>query len=520
LSVRVTGRPLAALALLALLASPAAAASLQAGFDAPAQVQGDLSAGGVQWALLVFHGPAAAFTASLESGQETNHTTAYLQPPTQSAPLPVGLQPAVSGMRAVEGHLAVQPESWALLFLQADRIGLAAHADGAVGVSRAGGAAQESLPPGPYPDVASRQGPFATPRGAALSLAPNGTQPLRFTLEAHGVRSLEWHNATFACATAGPCPSRAAAWTPAPSLVAGNVVQMKSYVELEVPGGELAGEGTAVAIAAGGPALDLALAGSLRLPGARITGQCGSAACPDPAGRTFLATGNLTLAGLAPDPASPARLAAHLSGTFHEAAYDESPAPGFTVPPAAALAATLGLTAFLAALLGRHLWALFARSQRPPPLQHPRRQQLLDLIQRDPGLSFRGLQRSLGWPTGPLQAHLARLVQARLVVAQPHRNTVRYFENHGRYAATWKEVTLLRDPATHHLHAWVQATPGRTQQEIVAATHAWGWSRAKALRQLAGLEEAGLIVKQRAGRTVRYATNGAPHRATSGPAGI
>ncbi|MEA3203560.1 MAG: rane protein, partial [Thermoplasmata archaeon] len=44
---------------------------------------------------------------------------------------------------------------------------------------------------------------------------------------------------------------------------------------------------------------------------------------------------------------------------------------------------------------------------RPP---HPRRQQARDFVGAHPGLSFRELQRRLGWPLGSAQRHLARLV--------------------------------------------------------------------------------------------------------------
>jgi hypothetical protein len=277
---------------------------------------------------------------------------------------------------------------------------------------------------------------------------------------------------------------------------------MRSYTEVRSSGGTLLGAGHAAGIATGGARLDASIVGALRLPGARIAGQCGAAPCPDPEGRTLLAHGNATLAGLAPDPADPQRLRAQVAGSFAEAAYDEAPVAALKVPTAVVVAgAALGL---LALLVG-----LFARSARPPPLTHPRRQQLFDLVQREPGLSFRALQRRLGWPTGPLQAHVARLVETRILVAQPYRNTVRYFENHGRYRDSWLEVTALRDPDARRLHGWLLAHPDAAQHETVQVARGWGWTRAKALRRLTGLEEAGLLARRRVGRTIHYAPKAA-----------
>ncbi|MEA3204308.1 MAG: hypothetical protein QOI63_1988 [Thermoplasmata archaeon] len=498
---------------LAVLALPTAAAgaAFEATFDAPASLDGGLDATGLQWAILLFHGgQAPAFDVQAEAGaQAVNHTVLYASPladrpaqvalPNQTQPLP----------EAVQGRLDALP-GWSSLVLRADRVRVTATGLALAAPSAAGDTAQRFLPPVARPDTALRAQAFQAGAGAALSLAPNGTaSSLAFHLEASGVRRIEWHNAAFACASHGACPGSATG-------LAGPLAA-QTYMELLANGGTLSGGGSAVAIATGGPVLDATLAGALRLPGAHLAGTCGATACPDPAGRTLLAHGNATFAGLA--PAGPRRLHAQVTGSFREAAYDETSAAAFTVPRAATVAAAVGALALLLALLAKPLLALFAHSERPPPLQHPRRRALFELVQQEPGLSFRALQRRLGWPTGPLQAHVARLLAARLVVAQPYRNTVRYFENHGRYRDTWQGVAVLRDPEAERLHAWLLAHPAAGQGAVVAEAAAWGWKRSRALRRLKGLEEAGLVERRRDGRTVRYVLRGPQAPAQSVPEG-
>jgi predicted transcriptional regulator len=119
-------------------------------------------------------------------------------------------------------------------------------------------------------------------------------------------------------------------------------------------------------------------------------------------------------------------------------------------------------------------------------------------------MSSRELQRRLGWQTGHLRFHLDRLLEAGLVVAHAHRNTVRHFEDHGRYAGTWRQVVHLRDPEARRLHEWLLANPAADQVRIVQEAGRWGWSRARVRRRLRDLGEAGLVAGQRLGRRMEY----------------
>jgi predicted transcriptional regulator len=490
----VTRLLLACLAL-TLLAAPALASPATVGFDLPAQAQGGLRAGGAHWAILLFHADSAALHLELPAGATaTNHTSLR----SQGTVLPPVEQPATA-FGAIAGDLATLPGSWASLYVQADRIDLATlRGQAEVGQAAAGVPADAYLPamgpPGTY-RLASHN---VAESGPSVAWQGMGAQGIAFTLAASGVRRLEWHNATLACHS-GPCPASARSWEQ-PIPATGRSVAALGYTELAAPDGTLTGSGTARVAAFGGPVLDLGVAGYLRLPGAVVQGDCPGGPCPDPAGRTLLAQGNLTLAGLAPHPASSNRLQAAFGGDVGAASLDEAHTLGFS--PVAA--ATAGIALLALPLLIKVLVGLFARSARPPALQHPKRQALYELIRSEPGLSFRAIQRRLDWPHGTLANHMARLLDVRLVVGKRHRNTVRFFENHGRYDATWGEAVLLRDPQLRGLHAWLLANPLASQTDVLAHCAGLGWRRSTTQDRLRSLVQGGLLEQVPEGRRRLY----------------
>jgi predicted transcriptional regulator len=350
------------------------------------------------------------------------------------------------------------------------------------------------IPAATWPDVPLEPAHVAV----GLAGAPQGGA---FALEASHLRRVIWHNATLDC-FGNPCIDAGGPRTASTSGLF--TVSLYSYVDVAAHGGHLAGHGIALAAAGGGPNLDLAVAGKLRLPEAHLIGACPKGPCPDPAGKTFLATGNLTLADLAVDPSNKARLGASLSGNFQDAAFDEAPTDAFALP-GLWIGATAGL-ALVAALakLASSLWAGFSRRSRPPALDHPRRQAIFDLVREEPGHSFRGIQRNLGVPVGVLQKHIKRLEEAGVVISRRHRNTVRYFENDELHKRTWMGTTLLRDADAQQLHHWLLANPGPSQVALARQTASWGWTLAKTRRRLDLLEEGGLLVIKREGRRVFY----------------
>lgn len=496
--------PLALLCLASLALPALATPALEVGFGLPAQADGDLGAAGPRWAHLLLHGGGSSFSVALEpGGSAANHTQAWIRAGPSSPPLTPGAHdvlPAQPLPEAVRGELTFLPGAWASLYVEADRLeveALRSHAS--LGRAEAGANVDAYLP---------AQGPTGTFRAAAHQVADPGAwtawqgergTPIPVRLRAEGLRAIEWHNGTLACADSGACPAGGGVQE-TPLGGGGNALVTRSYVELRAPGGTLLGNGEAFLLALGGPSFDLAVAGRLRLPEADLRGTCPAGPCPEVAGRTLLATGNLTLSGLGVHPSDPHRLQAGLGGDVGTAALDEAPTLAFG--PAAAVAVGAALVAL--PLLVKLLLALFARSARPPALQHPKRQQLHDLVRNEPGLSFRSIQRRLGWPHGTLANHMARLLDVRLVVARPYRNTVRFFENHGRYDATWGEAVLLRDPNLRGLHAWLLEHPRSTQGDVLEHCAAAGWKRSTTQDRLRALAEGGLLESTKEGRRILY----------------
>jgi predicted transcriptional regulator len=465
-----------------------------------------LDAASSGWALLVFRdAPGDSFALALDGGSEVVHHTAVQADGPARTP-PVGTATTRDQVAdAVHGALGLAPGSWASLYVQADRVELSAGPVSALlGPAADGDNADGHLPRDAATATAVRPaGHQLVGDGAALALRgaadADAGSAAHVVLHATGVRVLEWHNATLACDAGAACP---AAFAPpgggTPPLPGARVLD---YVEVLAAGGDLRGESHAVLAAAGGAALDLAVNGTIRLPQAALAGpaSCAGRPCPDPAGRTLEAAGLLQLAGVGPAVAGTGRLHADLSGAFG-ARLDERAAPAFG--RAAAVAAAVAVAA---PLLVKAALALFARSARPPALRHPKRRALYELIRAEPGQSFRGLQRRLGWQNGTLSNHMARLLDARLVASRRYRNTVRYFESAACADAAWAAAVVLANPDLRRLHGWLQAHPTSTQGAVVAhGLAAWGWRRSTTQDRLRELEEGGVVEVQRHGRKALY----------------
>lgn len=490
--------------LLAFAPVGGAAIEARASFASPAQAWGDVGVTSAQWALLVFHGDAAA-TFRLDLPDAVGHNDTLVEhglpvlAQTSDRDARQAIGPSYEG--PVQASLGFARHAWSSLYVEADAIdvvlpgvaGTLQRADG-------GGQAAAYLPQAGQPRLAtSPWGQATAPDGALASLDADGAA-FHVTLSARGVRHVAWHNATIDCAGAASCPDAGEPWSSPP----GQPVPMRrlSYVRLDAAGapGALDGGGPAWAVAIGSRSLGAAVDGALRMQDARVAGACGEAACADPGGRTLRGDGLLRLSGLGADPVRPGHLAGALGGDFEHAAFDERPAPpGYARPAAAAAVGLLSL-----AVLAKVLAALFARSSRPPALEQPRRRAVYRLIQAAPGLSYRELQRRTGWPNGPLQNHLRRLADEGLIVGHRLRNTVRWFENHGRYASGWRAVAQLNEPRAERLHEWLRANAGAGQRRVVEQAAAWGWTRTATQRVLRGLVEAGLVAAARDGRGVSY----------------
>ncbi len=172
-----------------------------------------------------------------------------------------------------------------------------------------------------------------------------------------------------------------------------------------------------------------------------------------------------------------------------------------TISANQAAAAVAGAT-ILAVLAKILAGALAGRSASP--LTSPRRRQIMAYITAHPGATFRELVRGTEIPAGTARHHVAVLKQANLIMEKPHNQTLRYFENHGKFEDSWNSVVLLREPELNSLHSWLLRHDGATQKEVLAWAEGEGWSRSTAQHRLKRLETEGLVLMRPMGRWKCY----------------
>ncbi|HUR26394.1 MAG TPA: winged helix-turn-helix transcriptional regulator [Candidatus Thermoplasmatota archaeon] len=387
------------------------------------------------------------------------------------------------------------------LFVKADRIELGiANATLDLNPLRAGSDTASALQdPGSYSDTHRRGYWMAPSDGAAISVQGDARPRASFVVRAQGLRVVEWHNATVTCQDDGHCPDGAGtAWKVAKAPTGdGATVTQVSFAILNGNGGNLDGAGEAQRAATGGSALDVGVQGTLRLPLADRTAPC---QCIDPAGKTIILGGNLTLRHLS--MAGDSRLEAGVSGSAVEARLDELHVnPALVFGPKEAVVAG-GVAVGIAVLVA---WLLFSRVLHPDrALRNPKRRSILEAVVAHPGLGLTDLSATTGYALGTVRHHLEVLQRVGLVVANHTRGQVHYFENHGRYSHNWRTVAVQREPLQRHLLEWITGHPGCTQGEVIAEAGAFGASRGTALRRLNRLLSAGLVTVQKEGRLRRY----------------
>ncbi len=167
-----------------------------------------------------------------------------------------------------------------------------------------------------------------------------------------------------------------------------------------------------------------------------------------------------------------------------------------------ALAAIAG--AGILALLAKLALALLTKTRSAPALAHPRRRVLHAFIEAHPGATFREVVRGTSIPTGTARHHIAVLKHANLIMEKPHNQTLRYFENHGRFNDSWNSVVILREPDLHALHQWLLKNPGAVQKEILEWATSKGWGRSTTQHRLKRLEAEGLVKMTPRGRWKEY----------------
>lgn len=138
----------------------------------------------------------------------------------------------------------------------------------------------------------------------------------------------------------------------------------------------------------------------------------------------------------------------------------------------------------------------------PSPLP-PRRQRLLEVITREPGIDAGALGRTADVPYGTLRHHLRVLERDGLIVGRKVGRIRRFFGSRGRHGAAWQAWAVLRDPHLRLLHAALRKRPRSRADAALDAFIAWGWSRSTAYHRLSRLEASGLLEKAADGERLR-----------------
>lgn len=135
-------------------------------------------------------------------------------------------------------------------------------------------------------------------------------------------------------------------------------------------------------------------------------------------------------------------------------------------------------------------------------LDHPERTAIYELIVKKPGIDRAGIAEELGMNSQTLRYHLDQIESfSKIVVVRDH-GIVRFYENHGRYSVT--ERNLLKhqwNPTASGILSLIRSRPGITQSEIAmqfavtAPTVRWYVQR---------FEEDGIITARHEGRYTRY----------------
>jgi DNA-binding transcriptional ArsR family regulator len=147
------------------------------------------------------------------------------------------------------------------------------------------------------------------------------------------------------------------------------------------------------------------------------------------------------------------------------------------------------------------LLPLYARLKREQVLENPLRDDILQTVQQQPGISASELGRRLACGWGTLVYHLTVLERMKLVSSAREGRHKRFFAQGRIHYSDKGAVGLLANPAARNILDAIRAQPGVIQKELgerlelSPGTIAWHVER---------LAEQGLIVREEEGRVVRY----------------
>jgi predicted transcriptional regulator len=143
---------------------------------------------------------------------------------------------------------------------------------------------------------------------------------------------------------------------------------------------------------------------------------------------------------------------------------------------------------------------LYARVKGRELLEHEAREEILDVLKREPGLCFQAIQDRVGLAPGTTKWHLDKLERSSFVDSQTDGRHTRFFPT-GMDKATRRAVVAMRDRSRLAIVRMVERNPGVTQSGLADAT---GLAQSTVSHHVERLVEEDIVDKRRDGRSVRY----------------
>ena len=143
---------------------------------------------------------------------------------------------------------------------------------------------------------------------------------------------------------------------------------------------------------------------------------------------------------------------------------------------------------------------LYARVEGPQLLHHEARATILDVLKRDPGLSFQEVQDHVGLAPGTTKWHLDKLQRSRFLSSTRDGRHTRYYPT-GLDPKIVKAIVAIRDPSRLALVRMVLRNPGISQGDLTRST---GLAQSTVSHHISRLIDDRILEKVKDGRTARY----------------
>jgi DNA-binding transcriptional ArsR family regulator len=150
---------------------------------------------------------------------------------------------------------------------------------------------------------------------------------------------------------------------------------------------------------------------------------------------------------------------------------------------------------------------LYARVKGRELLDHEAREQILDMLKREPGLCFQQIQDRVGLAPGTTRWHLDKLASSDFITSDEDGRHTRFFPT-GLDPGTRKAVVAMRDESRLALVRMIERNPDLSQSDLADAT---GLAQSTVSHHLGRLVDDGIVDKHRDGRAVRYAIDDDMH---------